>query len=117
MEGGIVQVRLILDRLTAAAGRPPGHGSFWRGSRDDFVKGPVYGQTPIIIPGNPDGSFLVKILKGPATTDPPGNMSVARMPLGGPYISDSDLEFIRQWIKDGAKDADHSFRAELSKLP
>jgi hypothetical protein len=42
---------------------------------------------------------MIMILSGPAE-------GISRMPLGGPYISDTDLAFIAQWITDGAPDAD-----------
>jgi hypothetical protein len=103
-------VRIILDRLVDQNGGSPRHsgkGRFWNLTRDEFVKGPIYGKTPIV-PGDPDKSFLVAILKGP-------NDGFARMPPGGPYISDPDLQFIVQWIKDGAPDIDHQFAHELMK--
>jgi hypothetical protein len=37
------------------------------------------------------------------------------MPAGGPYISDEDLQFIIQWIKDGALDVDARFSAEYMR--
>ena len=111
MESRIVQVRSILNRLTDQNGGTPRHsgkGRFWNLSRDKFVAGPIYRKTPIV-PGQPEQSFLVKILRGSVE-------DVARMPLGGPnYISDSDLEFIVQWIKDGAPDADREFMEEYSR--
>ncbi len=108
MESRIVQIRAILNRLVDQNGGAPRHsgkGRFWKLPRDQFVAGPIYGEVPIV-PGHPDQSFLLKILKGPAG----GN---SRMPPGGPYISDPDWEFIKQWIADGAPDADHEFMREF----
>jgi len=111
MEARIAQVRSILNRLTDQNGGTPRHsgkGRFWNLPRDQFVAGPIYGKTPIV-PGQPDQSFLLKILKGPAE-------GFSRMPLGGPYISDTDLAFITQWVADGAPDADHVFVAEFNRV-
>lgn len=100
MEIRIMQVRAILNLLTDGHREPrhSGKGRFWNLSRDEFVNGPIYGKKPIE-PRRPEDSFLIKILKGPAD-------GFARMPIGGPYISDNDLAFIEQWIADGAPDVD-----------
>jgi hypothetical protein len=47
-----------------------------------------------VIPGNPDGSFIIRKLEGTQTLGD-------RMPLGGPYLPQSTIEVIRQWIQDG----------------
>ena len=48
-----------------------------------------------VIPGNPGGSLLIQKLEG--------NQTVGfRMPSGGPYLPQSTIDFIRQWIQDGA---------------
>lgn len=46
-------------------------------------------------PGNPDSSYLVQKLEGTAS-------SGQRMPLGGPPIPQATIDFVRQWISDGA---------------
>jgi hypothetical protein len=110
MESRIIQVRAILNRLTDQNGGSPHHsgkGRFWNMPRDQFVAGPIFGKTPIV-PGHPEQSFLVKVLQGPAE-------GFARMPLGGPQISDTDLAFIVQWINDGAPDADHAAMTEYRR--
>ncbi len=99
MEARLGQVRQILNRLTDQHGGSPQHsskGRFWNLSRDAFLTGPVYGR-PMIIEGDPDNSFLVKILQ-----EQQGGF--VRMPPGGPYITDEELEFIVEWIRDGAPD-------------
>ena len=48
-----------------------------------------------VIPGNPDASFIIQKLEG---TQPLGD----RMPDGGPYLPQSTIDVIRQWIQDGA---------------
>jgi hypothetical protein len=47
-------------------------------------------------PGNPDDSYLIHKLEG---TNAVGD----RMPQGGPFLSQSDINVIRQWITDGAE--------------
>jgi hypothetical protein len=109
MESRIVQVRSILNRLVDQNGGSPRHsgkGRFWNLPRDQFVAGPIYGKIPIV-PRQPSQSFLVKILQ--TSSD-----GTARMPIGGPYISDTDWAFIVQWIADGAPDADPPFMDEYS---
>lgn len=46
-------------------------------------------------PGNPDASYLVQKLEGRAAVG-------ARMPFGGPFLEDSTIAVIRQWIAAGA---------------
>jgi hypothetical protein len=48
-----------------------------------------------VVPGNPDGSFIIQKLEG---TQSLGD----RMPDGGPYLPQSTIDVIRQWIQDGA---------------
>ncbi len=48
-----------------------------------------------IAPGDPDNSYLVQKIEGTAAIG-------GRMPLGGPPLPDATIEFIRQWVTDGA---------------
>jgi hypothetical protein len=48
-----------------------------------------------VIPGDPDDSFMIRKLEG---TQPLGD----RMPQGGPYLPQSTIDVIRQWIANGA---------------
>jgi hypothetical protein len=48
-----------------------------------------------VIPGNPGGSFLIHKLEGIQSVG-------FRMPSGGPYLPQSTIDVIRQWIQDGA---------------
>jgi hypothetical protein len=46
-------------------------------------------------PGNPDASYIVQKLQG--------NQAVgARMPFGGPYLSQAQIDLVRGWIAAGA---------------
>lgn len=58
-------------------------------------------QSPLrqrVAPGDPDASYLIDKLVGSA------NISGVRMPSGGPFLSDEEVDGIRQWIEDGAED-------------
>jgi methionine-rich copper-binding protein CopC len=46
--------------------------------------------------GNPDASYLVQKLAGSAAVG-------ERMPFGGPYLPQSTIDVIRQWIANGAQ--------------
>jgi len=48
-----------------------------------------------VIPGNPGGSLLIQKLEGTQTVG-------FQMPAGGPYLPQSTIDVIRQWIQDGA---------------
>ncbi len=48
-----------------------------------------------VAPGDPDQSYLIHKLEGTASTG-------VQMPLGGPPIPQSTINFVRQWITDGA---------------
>ena len=48
-----------------------------------------------VIPGDPDGSFLIQKLDGTQTLGD-------RMPDGGPYLTTATVNVIRQWIQNGA---------------
>lgn len=51
-----------------------------------------------VAPGNPDQSYLIRKLEGTASTG-------EQMPLGGPPIPQSTIDYVRQWITDGAQPA------------
>jgi methionine-rich copper-binding protein CopC len=48
-------------------------------------------------PGDPDNSYIIQKLEGRASVG-------ARMPFGGPYLSQDTIDVIRQWITDGAQE-------------
>ncbi len=48
-----------------------------------------------VAPGNPDQSYLIQKLEGTASVG-------EQMPLGGPSIPQTTINFVRQWIIDGA---------------
>lgn len=49
-----------------------------------------------VAPGDPDSSYLIRKLTNT------GGISGAQMPFGGPYLPQSTIDVIRQWITDGA---------------
>ena len=53
-----------------------------------------------IRPGQPDSSYLIHKIQGTHLTV--GGIR-ARMPLGGPYLSDSVIALVRTWVTLGAK--------------
>jgi hypothetical protein len=48
-----------------------------------------------VVPGNPDGSFIIQKLEGTQTLGD-------QMPDFGPYLPQSTIDVIRKWIQDGA---------------
>jgi hypothetical protein len=48
-----------------------------------------------VIPGDPDHSLLIQKLEGTQTVG-------QRMPRGGPFLDQSTINVIRQWITNGA---------------
>lgn len=51
----------------------------------------------VIAPGSPDGSKLVRKIRG---TEAVGG----RMPFGGPYLGDDQIDLIAAWVAEGALD-------------
>lgn len=48
-----------------------------------------------VVPGDPNNSFLIQKLEGTQTLGD-------RMPQGGPFLTQADINVIRQWIANGA---------------
>ena len=48
-----------------------------------------------VMPGNPDLSYVIQKLEGTASVG-------EQMPLGGPPVPQATINFVRQWITDGA---------------
>ncbi len=48
-----------------------------------------------VMPGNPDLSYLIQKLEGTGSVG-------EQMPLGGPPVPQATINFVRQWITDGA---------------
>lgn len=114
METRLTEVRRILN--TVVGSRMPNHsgkGKFWNLPRDEFVAAVVRGL-PVVVPGDPTASGLIKAIRG---TDPFDRSPLYRMPRNGPYVSDTDIAFIEGWIRDGAPDVDaRARRPRLTEL-
>ena len=57
-------------------------------------------NAPLVIAGNPDISKLIWKLEGVDNNG--ANVFGRRMPFGGPFLSQTTIDIIRQWISDGA---------------
>jgi mono/diheme cytochrome c family protein len=64
-------------------------------SYQGVMKGTQHG--PVVVPGSPETSALVSVVKG--TADPS-----IRMPHGGERLTDQEVQNIVLWIQAGAKD-------------
>jgi hypothetical protein len=52
----------------------------------------------LVVPGDPDNSYLIKKLQGAA------DIAGQRMPRGsGPFLSEGQILVIKTWIRDGAQ--------------
>lgn len=95
-------------------------GRFSMNSFQTLLRGGQDGGKPIV-PGDPEASFLVKMLRGTAL-GPDGKTKKPKMPRRG-SLEDSEMAMILDWIKDGAKfDGDSQtesldllFRIEVAK--
>ncbi len=54
------------------------------------------GHRQLIVPGHPEQSYVLAKVQGKNVCDG------ARMPLGGPYLADSDIQVLSDWICEGA---------------
>jgi hypothetical protein len=63
-----------------------------------------------IKPGDPDNSYLVRKIQGGP------NISGVRMPYGGPYLPQSTIDAIRQWVTNGAPQGSSSSTATVNAM-
>jgi hypothetical protein len=61
-----------------------------------------------VAPGDPDSSYIIRKLQGTA------GISGGQMPLGGPYLPQSTIDVIKQWITAGAQKATAAMTLEAS---
>jgi methionine-rich copper-binding protein CopC len=61
-----------------------------------------------VAPGSPDNSYIIRKLQGTA------GISGGQMPLGGPYLPQSTIDVIKQWITAGAPQAAAAMSLEAS---
>ncbi len=68
-----------------------GQAGLWLTSYEHLMAGSRHG--PVVIPGDPEASELVRRLTG---------ASQPAMPLGGPPLPPDRIELVRRWIAEGA---------------
>ncbi|MFQ5640653.1 MAG: hypothetical protein ACE5IR_21955 [bacterium] len=116
-EGGgfIDQIQSVFDTNCTRCHSPGGIGFIQTGGNDnnglDLTRGNAYGKLvnqPTfeepgtapqlrVAPGDPDGSYIIQKI----SSDSP--KFGRRMPLDGPpYLSQADIQLIRDWITEGA---------------
>jgi hypothetical protein len=114
METRLEAVRRILnaaaDQIFPGNPSHDGLGRFWNLPRDRFVNAVVYNQQVIVL-GKPDDSALIKSLRGLPPFD---GSKFSRMPLGRPPISDVDITFIANWIRDGCPETDPAVMMKMA---
>lgn len=71
-------------------------GAFNMETRESLLKGGHHGAA--VVPGHPEQSLLLKLIRHEGPTDDPMNMP----PDPKPKISDADIATIEGWIKAGA---------------
>lgn len=82
-------------------GSPLVSSNFSVSTYDDlFVQGDEASAMNIcsIKPGEPDASYLYLKMKGQV-----GTIQGERMPLGGPMVTQDDLDLVHDWILEGAR--------------
>ena len=67
-------------------------------SYSKIMAGSDGGTFRVVIPGNAQDSELIKRLEGRSD-----RLSRQRMPLGGPYLSQSEVQTLRNWVDKGAQ--------------
>ena len=91
-----VHVRPIFDgNCNRCHGGMNRRGGLSMSTRMGMLRGGKHG--PALIPGDPDGSLLVRLIRhqGPANDPMP-------MPNKGAKLPDSDIDTIARWVKAGA---------------
>ena len=90
---------VFVGRCVSCHGAPNGEGFKASGLDLTTYKGVMAGTKfgPMVIPGNPDSSNLVRLLDWQASPQ-------LRMPHGKKQLSVCDRDAIRTWIRQGAKD-------------
>jgi hypothetical protein len=73
-----------------------GSGSLFLTSRATLLAG-TSNNGPVVVAGNGEGSKLITKLRGTAGFG-------SRMPQGGPFLSNAEINKISTWIQQGAKD-------------
>lgn len=92
LEASIYGIRMIAPKTpSACCGHAPGTDGYRRGAASELVRG----------------------LKGEAPFD---DAQFPRLPWGGQYVADEDIEFISDWIDDDCPDDDHAHTLDVGVL-
>ena len=92
--------RSACTRCHTDAGRNAAGGLLLRGDAayGNIVNAPSRGKpgTMRVVPGNPDASYIIHKIEGRS------DIVGARMPTGGPYLTEGQTLIIKRWIERGA---------------
>ena len=89
------KVKPILDANCARCHGGTNHrGGLNIDTRESLLKGGHDG--PVVAPGDPANSLLIKLIRHEGPADDPGPM-----PPNKPKISDADIDIVTQWVKAG----------------
>src|SRR5215472_7581469 len=92
------QIRPVLTRNCAGCHQPVSkQAGLSLATYEDFVKGGNKGAA--FTPGDPDKSIVIAYLTGEAKP---------QMPFGGKPLPDEQIDLIRRWIREGAKNDSNS---------
>jgi cytochrome c len=92
----LTKVKPIFDANCARCHGGTNHrGGLNFDTRAGLLKGGHDG--PVVVPGDPANSLLIKLIRHEGPTDDPGPM-----PPNKPMISDADIAIVTQWVKAGA---------------
>jgi cytochrome c len=96
---GFAAVSQILSTNCMPCHSAQGHKGGWSAaSYADAMKAGEDG--PVIVPGDPDASLIVQVLKGPVP-----DKTIPQMPMKRAPLSEADQKVIYDWIKAGAKES------------
>jgi hypothetical protein len=107
---GLQQIQDMLERMLGTYPMPA-HDYFWRGkTRDELVATEVFG-VPILVPGRPDDSNLLRAMRG----DKFGEGSVNRIGIDrlrkifkDIRVAEADVDVLSAWIGQSCPEADPS---------
>src|SRR5439155_23547329 len=83
--------RAVIEKRCLACHGPARMSDLDLRDREAMLKGGKRG--PALIPGNPDGSLLVRVVAG---------MAEVKMPPGKEVLSREEIDTLRDWVRDGA---------------
>lgn len=81
--------------------------NLWKQAHEE-IDSPAY----IVLPGDPDSSFLIDKISDPALGRLPGDQAGGPMPPTIPALTEEEHASFERWVLDGAEDTEQ-FRAEV----